>query len=95
MSTAPVYTLAPKLPGEQLIYSVDFLADLGGATITARSIVSTTGGTAGAAGGSGSVVSALISGGSVGSSIRALYQATTSDGQIMQCWIVIPIQSAP
>lgn len=95
MSSTPILYLDPKLAGEVLVYSVDFSPELGAATITGRSVADITGGTAGAAGGSGGLVSALISGGTADGEIRALYQATTSDGQTLQCWIVIPVQAPP
>lgn len=96
MSDIPIVPMPPKLVGEELIYSADFSGDLGAATIISRAVPSISGGTVlGAVGGAGALVSAMIGGGTADAEIVALYQAITSDGQRLQCYLVIPVYGPP
>ena len=90
----PVLKLPPKLAGETLIYSIDFERDLGGATVTASG-VTVAGGTATPLAAVGSVVRVLVSGGTPGGRIVALFEAQTSDGQTLQCYALIPVAVTP
>jgi len=96
MGGVPRISLPAKAPGEALFYSIDFTGDLGGATITSRNASIVAGAaTAGGAGGAGGFVTALIGGGVGGGEIIALYQALTSDGQTLQCYVIIGVLLPP
>jgi len=96
MGDVPRISLPAKAPGEALFYSVNFAGDIGAATITSRDAIIVAGGaTAGAAGGAGGFVTALIGGGVGGGEIIALYQAGTSDGQTLQCYVIIGVLLPP
>lgn len=96
MSDIPILIYPPKLVGEELIFSVDFADDLGAATILARAVPDVDGGTLiGNVGGAGTLVSAMLGGGEPDGQVVALYEALTSDGQRLQCYVVVPVLGLP